>query len=60
MKTKANNPVTVALVLWLLFCATNAFAVLKSPFPRKPQAPDQTTIVADSRVEAVGTANKPE
>jgi hypothetical protein len=49
MKTKTNNSVAVALVLWFLFCATNAFAVLKSPYPQKPQIPDQTTIAADSR-----------
>jgi len=59
MKTKTNNPVAVAIVLWLLFCATNAFAVLKSPYPQRPQVPDQTTIAADSRVDVVGTANEP-
>ncbi len=35
----------MALVLWLLFVASNAFAVFKSPYPPKPYPPDQTIVV---------------
>jgi hypothetical protein len=54
---KANT--IIALVLWLLFCAINAFAVVKSPYPRKAGPPDQIVII-DHRVgPVVGTASKP-
>jgi len=60
MKTKANNPVVVALVLWLLFCAANAFAMLKSPYPRKTEPPGQIIATSDSSVDLnAGTACKP-
>jgi hypothetical protein len=32
-------------VLWLLFVASNAFAVFKSPYPPKSNPPDQTVVV---------------
>ena len=32
-------------MLWLLFVASNAFAVFSSPYPPKPYPPDQTTVV---------------
>ncbi len=35
----------MALVLWLLFVASNAFAVFKSLYPPKPYPPDQTIVV---------------
>lgn len=34
----------MALVLWLLFVASNAFAVFKSPYLPKPYPPDQTIV----------------
>ena len=34
----------IALVLWLLFVASNAFAVFSSPYPPKPYPPDQTNV----------------
>jgi hypothetical protein len=56
---KINKPAVIALVLWLLFVASNAFAVFKSPYPPKPYPPDQITIVASGDgEEGVGTVNK--
>ena len=45
MGMKRNVPAIVALVLWLLFVASNAFAVFKSPHPPKPYPPDQSIVV---------------
>jgi hypothetical protein len=42
---KRNGPAIIALVLWLLFVASNAFAVFKSPYPPRPYPPDQTIMV---------------
>jgi hypothetical protein len=57
---KTNNSVVVALILWLLFFASNAFAVLRSPYPRKADPPDHIIIIVDGGVNhIVGTANKP-
>ncbi len=56
---KANKPVIIALVLWLLFVASNVFAVFKPPFPLKAYPPDQTIVVTGGYGEdAVGTANQ--
>jgi len=40
---KRNWAAIIALVLWLLFVASNAFAV--SPYLPKPYPPDQTVVV---------------
>jgi len=37
---KKNGAAIIALVLWLLFVASSAFAVFKSPYP-----PDRTIVV---------------
>jgi hypothetical protein len=42
---KRNWAAIIALVLWLLFVASNAFAVFKSPYPPRPSLPDQTIVV---------------
>jgi hypothetical protein len=42
---KRNWAAFIALVLWLLFVASNAFAVFKSPYPPKPYPPDQSIVV---------------
>jgi hypothetical protein len=42
---KRNWPAIIALVLWLLFVASNAFAAFKSPYPPRPYPPDQTIVV---------------
>jgi len=55
---KANSPVTIAIVLWFLFCAVNAFAVLKSPYPRKSAPPDQIIVIDDGTVD-LSASSKP-
>jgi hypothetical protein len=55
---KANKPAIIALVLWLLFVASNAFAVLKPPYPLKAYPPDQTVVATGYGEDAVGTANQ--
>ena len=56
---KANKPAIIALVLWLLFVVSHAFAVLKPPYPLKTFPPDQTVVVTGGYGEdAVGTANQ--
>jgi hypothetical protein len=56
---KANKPAIIALVLWLLFFASHAFAVFKPPYPLKAYPPDQTIVVTGGYGEdAVGTANQ--
>jgi len=42
---KRNGAAIIALVLWLLFVASNAFAVFKSPYPPKSNPPSQTVVV---------------
>jgi hypothetical protein len=41
---KRNGAAIIALVLWLLFVASNEFALFKSPYPPKPYPPDQTIV----------------
>lgn len=56
---KVNEPVIIALVLWLLFVASNVFAVFKPPYPLKAHPPDQTIVITGGYGEdAVGTANQ--
>ena len=45
MGMKRNWAAIIALVLWLLFVASNAFAVFKSPYPPRSYPPDQTIVV---------------
>jgi hypothetical protein len=57
---KTNKPAVIALILWLLFVASNAFAMCKPPYPPKAYPPDQITIIADTDGEqGVETAKKP-
>jgi hypothetical protein len=42
---KRNGATIIAIVLWLLFVVSNAFAVFKSPFPPKTYPPSQTIVV---------------
>jgi uncharacterized membrane protein YcaP (DUF421 family) len=57
---KANNPATIAIVLWLLFCAVNAFAVFKSPYPRKTAPPDEIVVINKGSVDlSASTTTKP-
>jgi hypothetical protein len=57
---KTNGSVVIALVLWFLFCALNAFAVVRPPYPQKALPPDQIIVISDGRVGPfVGMASKP-
>ena len=56
---KENKAAIIALVLWLLFVASNAFAVFRPPYPLKAYPPDRIVVVTGGYEEdAVGTANK--
>ena len=57
---KTNNSLVVALILWFLFFASNVFAVLRSPYPRKTDSPDRIIVIVDDGVNhIVDKANKP-
>jgi hypothetical protein len=53
---KIISPTVIALVLWLLFFASHAFAVFRSPYPTKAQQPDPTFIISDSSVGPIAGA----
>jgi hypothetical protein len=57
---KTNKPAIIALILWLLFVASNAFAMFKSPFPLKAYPPDQMTVISSDLggERGIGAANK--
>jgi hypothetical protein len=58
---KTNKPAVIAIVLWLLFVASNAFAVFKPPYPLKVYPPDQITIITDGhRDDCLRNATKSE
>jgi len=50
MKTIKSS--AIALIA-LSVLASNAFAVVRSPYPRKPTAPDTITIITDDRHDSV-------
>jgi hypothetical protein len=58
---KTNKPAVIALILWLLFVASNTFAVFKSPYPLKAYPPDGITVVSSGLggEREIGVANKP-
>jgi hypothetical protein len=57
---KTNGSVVMALVLWVLFCALNAFAVVKPPYPKKALPPGQMVVINGGGIGPfVGTASKP-
>jgi hypothetical protein len=57
---QSGGPVAIALVLWFLFFVANAFAVLRPPYPKKPDPPSQTVSITDHSFDnTVGTASKP-
>jgi hypothetical protein len=57
---KVISPTVIALVLWLLFFASHAFAVFKPPYPTKAEAPDQIIIISDGSIgSTAGTTGKP-
>ena len=59
MGMKRNAPAIIALVLWLLFVASNAFAAVKSPYPPKPYPPDQSIVVGVGDDHGVVSAAEP-
>jgi len=56
---KRNVPAIIALVLWLLFVASNAFAAFKSAYPPKPYPLDQGTVVRVGDDHGVGGVAEP-
>jgi hypothetical protein len=56
---KVKSPTVIALVLWFLFFISHAFAMFRSPYPTKVEAPDQTIIISDSSAgPIIGTTDK--
>ena len=53
---KVIRPTVIALMLWFLFFASQAFAVFKSPYPTKAEAPDHTLIIGDGSVGPIAKA----
>ncbi|HEX4697242.1 MAG TPA: hypothetical protein VH254_06180 [Candidatus Udaeobacter sp.] len=57
---KTIKPVAIALALWFLFVAANAFAMFRSPYPPKASAPDQIVIIGSADGEkSVRVVNRP-
>ena len=50
---KVMSPTVIALVLWFLFFASQAFAVFRSPYPTKAETPDHTFIIGDGSVSPI-------
>jgi hypothetical protein len=51
---KTNNSLVLAVIVFSIF-ASNAFALLKSPYPRRASPPDDSIVIADNRHEWVQT-----
>lgn len=57
---KTNGSAIIALLLWLLFVASDAFAMLKPPYPQKAEPPDRIIVITGSGDDSIaGTATKP-
>jgi len=56
---KPNNSLVIAMIVLSIF-ASNAFAVLRSPYPSKPSPPDRiiTIIIGQDRHDWVGTTHR--
>jgi hypothetical protein len=46
-------------VIALSILASNAFALIRSPYPRKPTAPDTIIIITDDRHDSVRSTVRP-
>jgi hypothetical protein len=58
---KRNWAAIIALVLWLLFVASNAFAASNSAYPPKPYPPDQTIVAGVGEDDhGVGSTAEPQ
>jgi len=51
---KTNNSLVIAAIAFSIF-ASNAFALIKSPYPRQAFPPDNGIVIADDRHEWVQT-----
>jgi hypothetical protein len=49
---KTNNSLVIAVIAFSIF-VSNAFALLKSPYPRRASPPDDSIVIADNRHEWV-------
>jgi hypothetical protein len=49
---KTTKSLTIGLIA-LSMLASNAFALITSPYPRKPTAPDTIIVIADDRHDGV-------
>jgi hypothetical protein len=56
MKTIKSS--AIALIA-LSILASNAFAVIRSPYPRKPAAPDTIIIITGDKHDSVRTTLRP-
>jgi len=45
---KTNNSLLIAAIL-LSILTSNAFGLIRSPYPRKPSVPDNIVVIADDR-----------
>jgi hypothetical protein len=56
---KTNNSLAIAAILLSIF-ASNAFAVLRPPYPSKPYPPDRiiTIIIGEDRYDLVRTTQR--
>ena len=45
---KTNNFLAIAVIFLSIF-ASNAFAVLRSPYPNKPYPPDRIIVIGEER-----------
>ena len=56
---KPNNSLVIALIVLSIF-ASNAFAVLRSPYPSKPSPPDRivTIIIGQNKHDLVRTTHR--
>jgi len=56
---KTNNSLAIAAILLSIF-ASNAFAVLRPPYPSKPDSPDRiiTIIIGEDRDALVRTTQR--
>jgi len=49
---KTTKSLTIAVIA-LSMLASNAFALITSPYPRKPTAPDTIIVITDDRHDGV-------
>jgi hypothetical protein len=55
---KTSKCLAIAVIA-LSILASNAFALIKSPYPRKPTAPDTIIVITDDRHDSVRSTVRP-